>query len=122
MKACIRQPRKKLTAKRKATATGLAEAVTQSMQQLAMKGGREERLILVRDTNKVVALGVLRNPRMQDDDVEFIARMRNISEEVLRQIARTRDWTKSYSVINVLPYPKLLRTVRKPRLKISDPL
>jgi hypothetical protein len=66
---------------------------------LAMKGGREERTILVRDTNKVVALGVLKNPRLTDNEVEAIARMRNVTDEVLRGVGTNREWTKNYSVI-----------------------
>ena len=69
---------------------------------LAMKGGREERMILVRDTNKVVSLGVLRNPRITEAEVETIARMRNVSDEVLRLIGNNREWSKSYSVASAL--------------------
>jgi len=69
---------------------------------LAMKGGREERMILIRDTNKVVSLGVLKNPRINDHDVDLIAKMRNVSDEVLRHIARNRDWAKSYSIVHSL--------------------
>ena len=69
---------------------------------LAMRGGREERMILVRDTNKLVALGVLRNPRLVEDDVESISRMRNVTDEVLRVIGQSREWRKSYAVINAL--------------------
>jgi hypothetical protein len=71
---------------------------------LAMKGGREERMILVRDTNKVVSLGVLRNPRMTKQDVEIIARMRNVSDMVLRALGSNREWVKSYAVITALVY------------------
>ena len=69
---------------------------------LAMRGGREERMILVRDTNKLVALGVLRNPRLVEDDIESIARMRCVSDEVLRTIGQTRAWAKSYAVVTTL--------------------
>lgn len=74
---------------------------------LAMKGGREERMILIRDTNKIVALSVLRNPRISEDDVESIARLRSVTDEVLRQIGTHRDWVKSYAVAIAL--------VRNPR-------
>lgn len=69
---------------------------------LAMRGGREERLILIRDTNKVVALSVLRNPRINEQEVESIARMRNVSDEILRNIGTNREWVKSYSVVTSL--------------------
>jgi hypothetical protein len=69
---------------------------------LAMKGGREERLILVRDSNRSVALAVLRNGRLTELEIEAIARMRNVVDEVLRQIASSREWTKNYAVLNAL--------------------
>jgi len=71
---------------------------------MAMKGGREERMILIRDTNKVVALAVLRNGRITDLEIEGIARMRNVSDEVLRQLGTNRDWVKNYAVIRSLVY------------------
>jgi hypothetical protein len=69
---------------------------------LAMKGGREERLILVRDSNRTVALAVLKNGRITDTEVESIAKMRNINNEVLRQIGGAREWTKNYTVVTSL--------------------
>lgn len=74
---------------------------------LAMKGGREERLILVRDTNKVVSLAVLKNGRITEQEIESIANMRNVSDEILRQIGVNREWAKNYTVMSAL--------VRNPR-------
>jgi hypothetical protein len=91
---------------------------------LAMRGGREERMILIRDTNKLVALGVLRNPRIVDDDVETIARMRNVTDEVLRHVGQNREWTKSYSIILALVHnprtPQGISTNFVPRLQNQD--
>jgi hypothetical protein len=91
---------------------------------LAMRGGREERMILVRDTNKLVALGVLRNPRLVEEDVEGIARMRNVTDEVLRKIGQTRGWTKSYAIITALinnpRTPQGISTNFIPRLQNQD--
>jgi hypothetical protein len=69
---------------------------------LAMKGGREERVILIRDSNRVVAMGVLKNARITDTEVEAIAKMRNVSDDVLRLLGTTREWVKSYPVIHAL--------------------
>ena len=69
---------------------------------LAMKGGREERLILIRDSNKVVAMGVLKNARISDTEIAAIAKMRNVTDEVLRLLGTTREWVKNYSVIHAL--------------------
>lgn len=65
---------------------------------LAMKGGREERMILIRDTNKIVSQSVLKNPRLSELEVESIAAMRNVSDEILRQVANHREWSKNYAV------------------------
>jgi len=66
---------------------------------LAMKGNREERMILVRDSNRTVAIGVLKNGRISEPEIESIAKMRNVHEEVLRQIGSGREWTKKYNVV-----------------------
>ena len=80
---------------------------TAQKAMLAMKGGREERMILIRDTNKVVALSVLKNGRITELEVEAISRMRNVSEEILRAVGNHREWQKSYSVIlNLVNNPR----------------
>jgi hypothetical protein len=70
--------------------------------KLAMKGDREARAILIRDANKVVATAVIHNPRITDQEVEAIAAMRTISDEVLRLIAMNRAWARSYPIIHNL--------------------
>ena len=65
---------------------------------LAMKGSSEERAILIRDTAKMVALAVLKNPRLSDTEITTYAGMRNVHEDILRVIARSREWTKNYAV------------------------
>lgn len=69
---------------------------------LAMKGSREERAILIRDPNKIVAVAVLSSPKMTENEIEGVAKMASISEEVLRIIANNRAWTKRYSIIVAL--------------------
>ena len=79
---------------------------------MAMKGNREERQILIRDTNKTVSLGVLKNPRLTDGEVEGIAKMRNVSEDVLRWVGANRDWSKSMAVVLALVYnPRTPQTI-----------
>ncbi len=65
----------------------------------AVKGTREMRAILVRDPNKMIAAAVLSSPKITEQEVESIARMANVSEDVLRIIAGNRAWLKSYSVV-----------------------
>src|SRR5207248_6578112 len=67
-----------------------AQILTMSVSekvQLAFKGGRSERLVLIRERNRLVCSAVMRNPRMTEQEVETIAGMRNVDDEVMRLIA-----------------------------------
>lgn len=70
--------------------------------KLAMKGDREARTILIRDPNRVVAAAVIQNPKITDQEVEKIAAMRTVPEEVLRLIAINRTWSRSYTIMHKL--------------------
>ena len=70
--------------------------------KLASKGDREARGILIRDSNRMVATAVIHNPRITDQEVENIAAMRTVADEVLRLIALNRNWARSYPVIHNL--------------------
>jgi hypothetical protein len=70
--------------------------------QLAMKGNKDERFILIRDGSKVVSSAVLQSPKLSDAEVESFAGMKNVQESVLRDIARSRKFMKQYSVIRAL--------------------
>ena len=66
--------------------------------QLALKGGREIRGILVKDTNKEVMLSVLDNQKITESEIEMIARSRSVPEEALRRIFKNREWLKNYTI------------------------
>lgn len=70
--------------------------------KLAMKGDREARNILIRDPNKIVAQAVINNPRITENEVEKIAGMRAVPEDVLRLIAINRSWTRNYMIMHKL--------------------
>lgn len=70
--------------------------------KLAMKGDREARGILIRDSNKIVATGVIHNPRVTEQEIENISAMRTVSDEVLRLIGLNRAWARSYPIIHNL--------------------
>jgi hypothetical protein len=70
--------------------------------QLAMKGNKEERYILVRDGSKVVSSAVLESPKINDQEVEMFASMKNVQESVLRGIAGKRKYMKTYAVVRAL--------------------
>ncbi len=82
---------------RPATAQKIATMSVPERLKLAMKGTREERAVLIRDPNKIVAVAVLSSPRLSESEVTNIARMANVSEEILRIIGHTRAWVKNYS-------------------------
>ncbi len=68
----------------------------------AMKGSKSERAVLIRDPNKLVSAAVLSSPKLTESEVENIAKLANVSEEVLRTIGQNRSWTKNYGVIAAL--------------------
>jgi hypothetical protein len=70
--------------------------------QLAMKGNKEERSLLVRDGTKIVALAVLESPKVTDGEVEKFAGQKNVLESVLRAIPMKRRFIKQYPVIRAL--------------------
>jgi hypothetical protein len=70
--------------------------------QRATKGSREERAILIRDPNKLIAMAVLSSPKLTTSEIEAFARAGNIGEDCLRVIARTRAWMKNYNVVAAL--------------------
>jgi hypothetical protein len=75
--------------------------------QLALKGNKEERSLLIRDGTKVVALAVLEAPKLSDGEVEKFASQKNVLESVLRQIPLKRRFMKNYKVVrNLVANPR----------------
>lgn len=92
--------------------------------KMAMKGDREARGILIRDSNRVVATAVIQNPRVTDQEVENITAMRTVADEVLRIIALNRNWARSYAITHNLcrnprtPIPTVIGML--PRIRTKD--
>ncbi len=78
----------------------------------AMKGDREVRTILIRDANRLVCTAVVQNNRITEQEVEKIAAMRTVPEDVLRQIAINRNFARSYAISHNL--------ARNPRTPIAQ--
>ena len=97
---------------------------TKDRMKLAMKGDREARGILIRDSNKVVCSAVVKNPRITEQEVENVASMRTVADEVLRLIALNRSWARSYPIIHNLarnprtPVPTAMNIL--PRIRTKD--
>jgi len=96
---------------------------TKDRMKLAMKGDREARSILIRDSNKVVCSAVVNNPRITEQEIENVAAMRTVSDEVLRLIAMNRTWARSYPIIHNLarnprtPIPTVMNILNRIRTK-----
>jgi hypothetical protein len=86
--------------------------------QLAMKGSKEERSILVRDGTKLVALAVLESGKLTDGEVEKFASQKNVLEAVLRAIPMKRRFMKNYNVVrNLVANPRTPIDVSLPLMK-----
>ena len=72
--------------------------------QLAMKGTKEERSLLIRDGTKIVALAVLESPKISDGEVERFATQKNVLEAVLRGIPMKRRFAKNYAIVRNLVF------------------
>lgn len=70
--------------------------------QLAMRGAKEARGLLIRESNKQIALAVLENPRLTDGEVESFAKSANLSEDVIRTIGMNPEWSRRYQIAHAL--------------------
>ena len=70
--------------------------------QMAVKGNREERMLLIRDPCRVVQRAVLQSPQLTEREVESFAGMASLGEEALRLIATNRKYRKNYTIVRSL--------------------
>ncbi|NNE66334.1 MAG: hypothetical protein HKN33_07185 [Pyrinomonadaceae bacterium] len=70
--------------------------------KMAMKGDREARNILIRDPNRVISQAVIQNPKITEQEVEKIASMKTVPDDVLRQVAINRKWARNYTIMHKL--------------------
>jgi len=85
----------------------LQEMTVSERIKLALRGNRETRMLLIRDSNRMIRRFVLQNPRVGDEEVIAVAKNRSADDELLRIIAESRDWTKNYQVrLSLVTNPK----------------
>ncbi len=85
-------------AKRETLLQKLSHLTVVERVQLAIKGTREARVLLIRDPCKVVQRAVLQSAQLTDREVENFAGMTSLSDETLRLIASNRKFRKNYTV------------------------
>jgi hypothetical protein len=66
--------------------------------RLAHLGNKTARGILLKDRNKQVTMAVIKSGRLTDGEVKSIAGSKNIDDEVLREVAGTREFLRRYPV------------------------
>jgi hypothetical protein len=80
-----------------------AMKITQKIK-LARFGNAETRAILVRDRNKLVAASVMNSPKLGESEVMAFVKNKSMSEDVIRIVANSREWTKSRAIQYQLCY------------------
>lgn len=85
----------------------------------ALSGDRDTRLALLRDNVKAIHVYVLKNPRIQLDEVQFAAKMNTLSPDAIDFIARHHEWGSNATIVSALvrnpktPVPLALRLLPK---------
>jgi hypothetical protein len=75
--------------------------------RLALLGSTFERFVLIRDSNKMVAMSAIKSPRVNENEVISYASNRTLARDIIEYIAKRRDWTKLYSIqLNLVLNPK----------------
>ncbi len=73
----------------------------------AMLGSAAERMLLVRDKNKLVSSAAIRSPKIQDNEIALISQSRNVSDEVRRIIATSKTWVQDHQIkLNLVYNPR----------------
>ncbi len=76
---------------------GVAEKV-----KAALTGDKEWRKLLIRESNKLVCSGVLKNPRVSDGEVLAVVNNKSSNEELIRLVTMNREWMKNYAIKQAL--------------------
>lgn len=72
--------------------------------RIAMVGDAMTRKLLIRDPKKIVSMAVLKSPRLSDNEITVFAGNKTLSEDLLSNIARNRQWTKDYATRRALVF------------------
>lgn len=103
-----------VAAKAKRLAKSLSNLTVSQKIRLATLGNSSQRAVMLRDSNKLVIMAVVKSPGVTETEVVRFAQARSLPDEAVRYIAHNREWTKSYSV--------KLSLVQNPRCPLSDSL
>jgi hypothetical protein len=96
----------------------IAAMTVKEKVDLAQKGTKEERRILIGDANKLVSLAVLKCESLALAEIETFCTMRHLPTELFREIAATREWIKKPKIqIALVNNPAVPLNVTLPLIK-----
>jgi hypothetical protein len=90
----------------------------------ALRAGKDGRSLLLKDPNRQVSQAVLDSPQITEDEIILIAQSRNVSDDILRSVAKNKEWLKNYLVLfSLVSNPKTPLGISVPLLssiKVRD--
>ncbi len=85
----------------------MAEMTVSQKIRCATLGSAAERLLCVRDSNRLVAAAAAKSPLLKEPEAVQISASRVVSEDVLRILAMNRDFTRNYQIkLNLVSNPR----------------
>jgi hypothetical protein len=85
----------------------LAEMTVSQRIRCATLGSAAERLLCVRDSNRLVAAAAAKSPLLKEPEAVQISASRVVSEDVLRILAMNKDFVRNYQVkLNLVSNPR----------------
>jgi hypothetical protein len=82
--------------------------------KLALTGSKTQRLILIKDPNKIVAQAVVESPKLTSDEVVLLARDKSVAGDIISKLSKSREWVKNYTV--------MMELVHNPKTPVKDAL
>ncbi len=92
----------------------ISEMTVAQKRNSALHGRKDMRMLLIRDRNKTIHPFVIKNPAITLDEIEQIAKMPSVNPDVLRTIAKSKEWNRSMTVCRNL--------VRNPKTPLKEAL
>jgi hypothetical protein len=85
----------------------MAEMTVSQKIRCATLGSAAERLLCVRDSNRLVAAAAAKSPLLKEPEAVQISASRVVSEDVLRLLAMNKDFTRNYQIkLNLVSNPR----------------
>jgi hypothetical protein len=109
-------------AKRKAVYAQVQKLSIPEKVRMALLGNEFARSVLIKDSRRVVYMAVLKSPALSEKEIIAFAKDKALNEEIVRNIATNRDWTKLYAVRHALVQnPKCPPAIAQNFLKTLTP-